>query len=704
MFQSPKLPVFSLKLPLGCPLFLKVWALVFSATGLVFGAPLSTEEPPVEAYSPPITISAGGTYQGNWRSTSDSVPAVHVTTLEPVIIERSHLTGPGRLLHVTWGANVTVRNTSFHGKPANSPTSERGVAIYASAYKNLVVENNFFENTSTVVKTDEYSGDGTAQNTLIVRYNRVRNIIGLRGNGARDLVQFVAIQNYRQPIGNPKDARIAWNEVINTPGISVSEDLINFYKGGGRADGWFKVHDNYLQGSYPSLNPVSDNSSGSGMIVDGPDHNKCAYIEAYNNFVINTTNAGMNIAAGSNIWYHHNRIISTGKNPSGQWMQASFAAAAIWNAYNGHPEYTGTMHNNVVENNVIGWGSQWYSSPYPNRQDLSVDQFGAFKPSNVHLPNAPITQAMQDQEYQTFLQRAVDAGVEIGPHDDSIPPPSSFVYLSDLNWTGTPVNGWGPPEKNRSNGEMGATDGAPLKIRGATYPKGLGIHAASEITYTLNGGYTRFISDIGVDDEVNGAGSVVFQVWADGVQIFNSGTLTGSSAVASLNVSVAGKNELKLIVTDAGNGGTSDHADWADAKLVPTTAPAPTTFSQWQTRFFTSAASNNASIGGLLADPDKDGLCNLIEYFHDKDPTEFTPGNGLPLLDTIGGDLTLTYQKDTAKTDVLSLVEKSTDLSGWNTSGITDTFLSISGTVETRRASIPLTSPSLFLHLKVTKP
>ena len=35
---------------------------------------------------------------------------------------------------------------------------------------------------------------------------------------------------------------------------------------------------------------------------------------------------------------------------------------------------------------------------------------------------------------------------------------STIRYLSDLSW-GTATNGWGPPERDRSNGEQGATDG-----------------------------------------------------------------------------------------------------------------------------------------------------------------------------------------------------------------------------------------------------
>src|SRR5207237_118983 len=46
-------------------------------------------------------------------------------------------------------------------------------------------------------------------------------------------------------------------------------------------------------------------------------------------------------------------------------------------------------------------------------------------------------------------------------------------YLSDLTWTSM-TNGWGPVERDHSNGETGATDGGPLVLNGVTYAKGLG--------------------------------------------------------------------------------------------------------------------------------------------------------------------------------------------------------------------------------------
>jgi hypothetical protein len=140
------------------------------------------------------------------------------------------------------------------------------------------------------------------------------------------------------------------------------------------------------------------------------------------------------------------------------------------------------------------------------------------------------------------------------------------IYLSDINPTFA-ANGWGPYERDHSNGESGANDGGPIMLNGDYYSKGLGTHAASELRFALNGQFAFFSAAVGVDDEVGSGGSVVFQVWADGTKYFDSGTMTGSSATQNLSVNLAGKNELRLIVTDSGNGNTDDHADWGNALI-----------------------------------------------------------------------------------------------------------------------------------------
>jgi hypothetical protein len=130
------------------------------------------------------------------------------------------------------------------------------------------------------------------------------------------------------------------------------------------------------------------------------------------------------------------------------------------------------------------------------------------------------------------------------------------------------TNGWGPAEKNRSNGDLPAGDGKTLTLNGQTYTKGIGAHAPSEIVYKLGGQYSQFFSDVGIDDEVGNNGSAVFQVWLDGVKAYDSGIMTGSSATKSVNLDVSGKTTMKLVITTGGDNNASDHGDWAGAKLI----------------------------------------------------------------------------------------------------------------------------------------
>ncbi|MET0384921.1 MAG: PQQ-dependent sugar dehydrogenase [Polyangiales bacterium] len=132
-----------------------------------------------------------------------------------------------------------------------------------------------------------------------------------------------------------------------------------------------------------------------------------------------------------------------------------------------------------------------------------------------------------------------------------------------------PVNGLGPVEPDLSNGGDGAGDGAPLAIGGIAYLKGFGVSAPSELRFALDGRCTgKLLADVGIDDEVGDAGSVVFQAYLDGKLIFDSGTLHGSDARQNLAVGVVGVRELRLVVTDAGDGNADDHADWAAARVT----------------------------------------------------------------------------------------------------------------------------------------
>lgn len=146
---------------------------------------------------------------------------------------------------------------------------------------------------------------------------------------------------------------------------------------------------------------------------------------------------------------------------------------------------------------------------------------------------------------------------------------SSAVFLSDLQPLGTPLNGWGPMERDRSNGEAGAGDGGPLTIGGQSFAKGLGVHAHSEISYGLGGSCSTFSAQIGIDDEVGSAGSVVFEVWnGTATRLYQSAVRRGTDGPLAVAVPVTGVTQLRLVVTGTGDGIDFDHADWADAKVA----------------------------------------------------------------------------------------------------------------------------------------
>jgi len=148
--------------------------------------------------------------------------------------------------------------------------------------------------------------------------------------------------------------------------------------------------------------------------------------------------------------------------------------------------------------------------------------------------------------------------------------PSGDKFISDLNPTSA-TNGYGPYEKDRSNGESGSGDGSALSIQGSQFTKGVGTHANSSLTYALGGTCSAFSASVGIDDEVGGKGSVVFSVFGDGDQLYNSNKVIGTDAAKSVDISVAGVTNLQLVVSDAGDGSSYDHGDWANAKVTCST-------------------------------------------------------------------------------------------------------------------------------------
>ncbi|MGW3344240.1 endo-alpha-N-acetylgalactosaminidase family protein [Nonomuraea rubra] len=146
------------------------------------------------------------------------------------------------------------------------------------------------------------------------------------------------------------------------------------------------------------------------------------------------------------------------------------------------------------------------------------------------------------------------------------PPPAADAYASDLEWVSA-GNGWGPVERDRSNGDTGPADGGPIVIGGRAFGKGLGTHAPAEVRFYLGGRCTAFTAFVGVDDVQATRGSVEFGVVADGVERARSPVLRAADAAYELSADVTGARYVDLVAGDAGDGVGNDHADWGEARF-----------------------------------------------------------------------------------------------------------------------------------------
>lgn len=132
--------------------------------------------------------------------------------------------------------------------------------------------------------------------------------------------------------------------------------------------------------------------------------------------------------------------------------------------------------------------------------------------------------------------------------------------------------------------------------------------------------------------------------------------------------------------------------------------PVLTGYAAWQQSNFTSGEIANATISGPTADPDADGLTNLVEYALGLAPKTATT-SALPQATASGSDWVYTYTRPAARNGLTYAVEISTTLTSWTTSGVTHEFVSSTGGIDTWRARYPMASAAnAFFRLKVTQP
>ena len=110
--------------------------------------------------------------------------------------------------------------------------------------------------------------------------------------------------------------------------------------------------------------------------------------------------------------------------------------------------------------------------------------------------------------------------------------------------------------------------GTRLRAGGKIYPKGVGMHSTSRLTFRLAKAYRRFEAEVAIDDQTQLRGSVIFRVLAGPREIYKSGIVRGGDPPLRVSVDLGGVDQLSLIVDYADRADALDHADWLNARLI----------------------------------------------------------------------------------------------------------------------------------------
>ncbi len=145
------------------------------------------------------------------------------------------------------------------------------------------------------------------------------------------------------------------------------------------------------------------------------------------------------------------------------------------------------------------------------------------------------------------------------------------LYLSDLTaaeYQPTPFLDIPSPYRRDRN-----VLGGPLFATGRRYAKGLGMHTASRLIYSLDPtkDFHRFVATVAIDEEAAQRGSVIFRVLLrisdDWQEVFASPIVRGGDRPLPVTVELGNAKQLALVTEFADRGDECDYANWFDARL-----------------------------------------------------------------------------------------------------------------------------------------
>ena len=120
--------------------------------------------------------------------------------------------------------------------------------------------------------------------------------------------------------------------------------------------------------------------------------------------------------------------------------------------------------------------------------------------------------------------------------------------------------------------------GAPLRVDGQLYRRGIGMHSTARIAYDIPPECDRFQVEVGIDDQAGNLGSVVFSIYLErqrpGKPGFSwervafSPVMRGGQGIHRMRVSLGMARRLALVAESSDRGDQRDLANWLDPRFL----------------------------------------------------------------------------------------------------------------------------------------
>lgn len=245
-----------------------------------------------------------------------------------------------------------------------------------------------------------------------------------------------------------------------------------------------------------------------------------------------------------------------------------------------------------------------------------------------------------------------------------------------------------------------------------TPPYSYHLHAALDVPAIVRAGAGNVTTDTPAEFSaaINGpAGAVAAGQGTTLTAAFN-GFAVASYQWRFKNAALTNATNATLVLNNVQEANAGDYTvalTLADGSVVVsspltlTVGPALSTAESWRQQYFGQTANSGSAAD--LADPDGDGLTNLVEYALGLDPT-VPSASGQPSAASDATDWVYTYTRPADRTDVNYVVEISTTLATWTSNGVTH-GRTATGATETWQARVPRsTGASVFFRLRIERP